>query len=126
MNILTLKTHFFFINVLLFVFIWTVTNAWKIPELLLRKLYLPINRYNIYRNEIVAYVSRNFHCIRYWFIFRKRAIFINRSNDFKYAVQKEQKLFFTFKHLQIKLLIETGAFYIVNHVKNWCRRDLRD
>lgn len=51
---------------------------------------------------------------------------VSCSNDFKYAVQKEQKLLFTFKHLQIKLLIETGTFYIVNHVKKWCWRDLRD
>lgn len=57
-------------------------------------IFAAINKYNIHRNEMVLYVSRDCQSIRWTFVFWKRAIrvlSVNRLNSFKYAKQHTYK-----------------------------------
>lgn len=107
---------------------FVTTNAWAIPTIMqITKIVCGLlNMYNVYRNEITAYVLRNCQYRQYTFVFRKRTAFVRRIvNTSQVFTKKEtqQKLFFINEHFQMKRLKVTGKFrIIINRVKTRCRQ----
>lgn len=68
----------------------------------LRKSYLSITRYNVYRNKIATYVSRNYQYVYAVYVRLSETLkicVVFFVNDFKHVnVEKEQKLSSTHKN----------------------------